>query len=435
LKAGRPREAGKEAEDERKAKDEGRKKALDRLKVVMVLDVPRGAYYHYCAELCNALVKHPQIAEVRLAAMFAERHRPGISAEEKALLDPRVAIDVIGPGGRSKGWRYFAFFKNLARHLREISRSPSCVVHLQTGTGLQLLDTALPLLYRFLGLAVVRTLHEPTAAERIKVPTRFEEWVGRQQLKSADALIVHDVPTQRRLLDRLDKKSRSVVVIPHGHYLMFRKYIPVEKKEEMPDHHPPVALFLGVKRHKGLEVFIQALRQLQERGFPIEGKIVGQINPGDEDLVDSIKGLKNARIDPGYLPNDTLWKSYAESDFVVLPYLKGTTSGAIHLAYAFKRPVIASDLDCFKELVTDGKTGFVVPRGDASALAEAMVRICRDRRERIAMGEAGFQRISSEGYSWERIAEVTAELYAQTLKRKKGEAAGPYYKGVLEGKE
>lgn len=408
---------------------------VDRLKIIMVLDVPRGAYYHYCAELCNALVKHPRVAEVRLAAIFAERHRPGISDEEKALLDPRVVIEIIGPGGQSKGWRYFAFFRNLLRHLKGLVRSPASVIHLQTGTGLQLLDTLLPFFYRLLGVPVVRTMHEPTAAERIKVPSRLEEWIGARQLKGADAVIVHDLKSQKRLLDRWGEKGPSVVVIPHGHYLFFRRYRPDSMDETTPENRPPVALFLGIKRHKGIEVFIEALRQLQVRGFPIEGRIVGQVNPGDEDLVESIRALRNARIETGYIPNAKLWKVYASSDFVVLPYLKGTTSGAIHLAFAFKRPVIVSDLDCFKELVADGTTGLVVPQGDAAALAEAMVRICRDRSERAAMGEAGFQRISSEYYSWENIAEKTADVYFMAFKRKKGAAARAYYKNVLEGRE
>ena len=400
----------------------------------MVLDAPRGAYYHYCAELCNALANHPQVEEIRLVAMFAERHRPGISPEEKELIDPRVAIDVIGPGGRSKLWRYAAFFKNLIRHLKAVSQSPSATVHLQTATGLQPLDIFLLRVYRLLGVPIVRTVHEPTAAERIKVPTRFEAWLGKVQLKTADALIVHDPHTQKRLLDLLEEKRISVSVIPHGNYLMFRKYIPEEKAAEMPRNRPPVALFLGVKRHKGLEVFIRALRELQERGFPIVGRIVGQINPGDEDLVAAIGGLQNARIEPGYLPNAGIWKVHAESDFVVLPYLRGTTSGAVHLAYAFKRPVIASDLDCFKEIVSDGETGFIVPKGDASALAKAMVRICGDRQERTAMGEAGFRRVSSDLYSWERIAGKTAEVYRLAFERKRT-SQEPSYKKAYEGKE
>lgn len=407
--------------------------ALDQLKIAIVLDVPRGAYYHYCAQLCNALVTHPRVGEVRLVAMFAERHRPGISEEEKALLDPRVVIEIIGPGGKSKLWRYFAFFKNLIGHLRNLSRSSSNVVHLQTGTGLQLLDTALLIFYRFLGVPLIRTIHEPTAAERIKVPTRFEEWIGRRQLRAADALIVHDLHTQKRLLDRSGDGGPSALVIPHGNYLMFRRYLVSDTVEAGPDNDPPVALFLGVKRHKGLAVFIEALRQLQEKEFPIQARIVGQINPGDEDLIESMRGLRNVRIDPGYLPNAEIWRVYTESDFVVLPYLKGTTSGGIHLAYAFKKPVITSDLDCFKELVSDGETGLMVPRGNPSALAEAMIRICRQRKERMAMGEAGFERISSGYYSWEEIAEKTVALYAATLKRKRGSVGKAPY--ALDGKD
>lgn len=390
-----------------------------KLNIFMVLDCPIGAYHHYSSQLCNALVERSEFTKVVFVPIFAERHLPWISNEEVGFIDPRVDIDLIGPGGRSKAWRHFIFFKNLFRHMREVSRSSPCVVHIQTDTGLQLLDFLLFFLYRLLGVPIVRTVHEPTAADRIKMPNRFEEWFGKLQLKKAAAIIVHDAQTKIYIGDLIEKND-SIFAIPHGHYLVFRKYISNEKDAEMPFNNPPVALFLGIKRHKGFEIFLQALQQLQKKNFPIKAKIVGRISPGDEDLVHKIKSfnLRNVEIHPGYIPTAEIWKVYAESDFVVLPYLRGTTSGAIHLAYAFKRPVITSDLNCFRELVIDGKTGFIVPKGDTSALAEGIIRICRSRNERIKMGEAGFQKVCSEIYSWELIAEKTAQVYTEAFKRK-----------------
>jgi glycosyltransferase involved in cell wall biosynthesis len=405
------------------------------MNLFMILDAPMGAYHHYCSQLCNALVSRRDIAKVRLVPIFSERHRPGISAEEGALLDRRIGLEILGPGGRSKGWRYLTFFKNLFHHLRAVSQTPNSVVHLQTATGLQLLDIALVLFYRFLGIPLVRTLHERTAAERVKIPNRFERWIGEWQIKKADAVIVHDSQTRKELADLFGKEGPPVAVIPHGNYKVFRRYIPSEGDETMPENDPPVALFLGIKKHKGLEPFLQALHLLQEKGFPIKGRIVGRITPGDEALLRAVDRLKNVEVEPGYLPNAEIWRVYAQSDFVVLPYLKGTTSGGVHLAYAFKKAVIASDLACFRELVSDGETGFVVPRGNSSALAEAMIRLCRDRQARRAMGEAGFRRVSSEYYDWEKIAENTASVYALASTRKRGAAADAGYQNVLEGKE
>ena len=44
------------------------------------------------------------------------------------------------------------------------------------------------------------------------------------------------------------------------------------------------------------------------------------------------------------------------------------------------RPVIASAVGGLPEIVADGRTGVLVPRGDAAALAAAIVELVRDPR-------------------------------------------------------
>jgi|GEM_PF-1805923 len=415
------------------------KSSSDPLTVFMLSDAPMGAYHHYCAQLCNALVKRPDIAEVRLISLFEERganpscdRQGGISPEERALLDPKVILEVLGPDGRSKVHRYLAFFRNLLRHLREVSRSGRRVIHIQTATGLQLLDTVLPVLYRLMGVPIVRTLHELTAAERIRKPSALELRVGRVQLGLADAVIVHSVETRRTLANPLGGKIPAV--IPHGNYLVFRNYMPEGVEDSSPVQEPPAVLFLGIKRHKGIEVFIEALRRLHRRGIPVRAMIAGRVNPGDEDLIEQIRGLPNAEILPGYIPNADLWRTYRRSDAVILPYLRGTTSGAVHLAYAFKRPVIASDLDCFREVVVEGKTGLIVPRGDAQALAEAMIRICANQEERLRMGEEAFRHTQSERFEWNSIARQTYLVYTGLDDRKAAARGKSPQREVLKGR-
>jgi len=378
-----------------------------------------GAYHHYCAQLCNALVDRADIDRLALTALFAERHRPGLDPDEQELLDPRVEMVVIGPGGGTKFHRYRLFFSNLLKHLANISNDGHTIVHIHTATGLNLLDLALLLSYKAKGIPIVRTIHELTAAERSALPTGFELWFGRLLLRFASAIIVHDEITKNRVSDMLGKLNREVVVIPHGNYLVFRQFIQTNPPglPNLAGSDKPVVLFLGIKRHKGIEVFLNAMRQLQAENFPVKGLIAGRINPGDEDLIDQIKSLQNVELDATYLPNREIWRIYDQADIVVMPYLKGTTSGAVHLAYAFKRPVIVSDIECFRQIVTDGETGSVVPRGNTESLTLAIKRLCEDKTMREAMGMAGFERVSSDDYDWDRIAELTTGLYNRVLYR------------------
>lgn len=387
-------------------------------RIHMLYDLPIGGYHHYCAQLCNALVDRADIDKVALTAVFAERHRQGVDPNEQELVDPRVEMVVIGPGGGTKLSRYRLFLHNLVRHLAGVNNDGRTIVHLHTATGLNLLDLGLLLAYRAKGVPIVRTVHELTAAERIAHPTGLQLWLGRLLLRFASAVIVHDESTRDRVREILGGSKRTVAIIPHGHYLVFRQYI--QEATNGPNHklrEKPVVLLLGIKRHKGIEVFLDAMRQLQDEDYPVKGVIAGRINPGDQDLIDRIKSLRNVELDAGYLPNREVWRVYDQSDVVVMPYLKMTTSGAVHLAYAFKRPVIVSDIECFRQIVTDGETGVVVRRGDAEGLAGAIKRLCEDKAMREAMGAAGFERVSSGDYRWERIAELTVGVYNSALGR------------------
>ena len=383
----------------------------------MISDVAVGAYHHYCSQLCNGLVAQPDIDTIRLVSIFGEREHVGVAPEEQKLLHPRVSIEVLGPGTGSKFGRYVLFLHNALGYIKRVIKDPPDVVHIQTPTGNLVLDVGLLLLYRCLRIPIIRTIHEVTAAERSGRPTFVERWIGHGQLRLAHALIVHDAATRQRLHD-ISAPAIPVSVIPHGNYLFFRTYRQPTKAAAKP-RTIPVALFLGIKRHKGLEVFAKALRQLQNADYPIRAIIAGKVNPGDEDLIESFNNLRIAEVQTGYVPNSQLWRLFELSDMVVLPYLQGTTSGSIHLAYAFKRPVIVSDLPCFQELVTPGKTGLVVPRGDPDALKTALMMLSADPDLRARMGEEGFRVESSPPFDWQHIAAQTAQLYREVATRRR----------------
>jgi len=57
-------------------------------------------------------------------------------------------------------------------------------------------------------------------------------------------------------------------------------------------------------------------------------------------------------------------------------------------AMACARPVVVTANGALPELVDDGVTGLVVPRGDAGALAEALLSLTRDAERRRAAGRA-----------------------------------------------
>ena len=76
-------------------------------------------------------------------------------------------------------------------------------------------------------------------------------------------------------------------------------------------------------------------------------------------------------------------------------------------AAACGTPVVASNSPGIRESVRDGETGYLVPHGDASAMAAAMDRLAASRALVEALGEHA--RRFAETFTWERAAEETEQ--------------------------
>jgi glycosyltransferase involved in cell wall biosynthesis len=99
-----------------------------------------------------------------------------------------------------------------------------------------------------------------------------------------------------------------------------------------------------------------------------------------------------------------------DATIVVVPSL-GEGFGMVALeAMERSRPVVASAVGGLPEIVAHGETGFVIPPGDAEALAEALVELGGDLERAAAMGAAGRERALAE-FPPERSAERIEELY------------------------
>ena len=81
---------------------------------------------------------------------------------------------------------------------------------------------------------------------------------------------------------------------------------------------------------------------------------------------------------------------------------------------AYRVPPVVSDAGGSPELVADGECGFVVPAGDADALAAAIERLYRDADLRQRFGEAARERIGSH-FRNEDTVRKTLALYRELV--------------------
>jgi len=193
-----------------------------------------------------------------------------------------------------------------------------------------------------------------------------------------------------------------VIVIPHGDVTALRDDRPVLPVAET----DPVVLFFGTwTAYKGIDVLLDSLPEVRRRvpdaRVVLAGGVAGVDLPALLRRAEQIGGVQ-AR--PGYVPREQIPELFGAARVVVTPYRRASQSGVAHLAYTFERPVVATAVGDIPQVVRDDETGLLVPPGDPSALAEALISLLTDPQRADRLGAAGGRWLAAEG-SWKRVAE------------------------------
>jgi glycosyltransferase involved in cell wall biosynthesis len=156
-----------------------------------------------------------------------------------------------------------------------------------------------------------------------------------------------------------------------------------------------VKLILCVARfthQKGLDVFLKACKILKEKGIGFQAKIVGE-GPLKNFLQQQILTLNLE--DRVFLLDIMLQRElnllYAESYLCVLSSLEEGFGLVLVEAQLCKRPVVGARSGGITDIISDGKSGLLVPPKDHVGLAEAMERILTDEELASRLAEGGYQ--------------------------------------------
>ncbi len=177
----------------------------------------------------------------------------------------------------------------------------------------------------------------------------------------------------------------------------------------------PLALFVGrLRYYKGVDVLVQALARTPE----VRGVIVGA-GPMEAQIRGLVRqlGLAERVHFAGHVADEDLPAFYQAGDLFVLPSVHRSESLGIVLleAMASGLPVVSTELGTGTSYVNqDGITGLVVPPGDPDALAQAIQRLARHPRQRVAFGEAARRRIQ-EAFSLTQMLDQTERVYQEVL--------------------
>jgi glycosyltransferase involved in cell wall biosynthesis len=243
-------------------------------------------------------------------------------------------------------------------------------------------------------------------------PSRRQLASARRVFGAMDAVVVHSEHGARRLRDVLGLDPGRVRVIHHGTFDYLTR-LPEEKPlpAELEGAEGPVILFFGLLRpYKGIDLLLEAFRQLEGAELWIAGNARMEVEP--------LRRLAAAA--PGRVRFLTRFVEDAEipaimrrADVVALPYRDVEHSGVLYAALAFAKPLVLTAVGGFPEVAGQG-AAWLVPPEDPEALAAALAELVRNENTRTALATAAAE-TAAGAYSWDEAARQTLALYRELL--------------------
>jgi glycosyltransferase involved in cell wall biosynthesis len=326
-------------------------------------------------------------------------------SESKVVLSWPRAIQLA-----LKGVDHIASMRRLLRSLRQ---QPPDVIHFQW-LPLPLADRHL--LEGFRQIApLVLTVHDTNPFNG--APSAGLQSAGMAKcLPMFDRLIVHT----RQGISRLRAQGLDparLVLVPHGSL----ERHPVEVSEDQFDGRMTLLLFGRIKPYKGLDILIEAFAQLPpSMQKQAQIRVVGRPFMDLDPLLSRVRTLgleERFELEARFVPDTEVPALFSPGTIVVFPYREIEASGVLSLALAHGRPVIATALGSFSDILCDGKQGLLVPPNDAPALAEALSRMIGNRPF-AAQCAIEARALSLTIPSWEDIGRDTTAVYREAIESK-----------------
>ncbi|MCB9771026.1 MAG: glycosyltransferase family 4 protein [Candidatus Omnitrophica bacterium] len=257
---------------------------------------------------------------------------------------------------------------------------------------------------RFFGRKVIVHDMGQYVRELYDSSTSFHQKLIRWMLKEMTASIVLGEATRKVYNDLMD--INRVFAVP-GAVADSAGLIP-QIKHEIVGERVNVLFFSFLQKSKGIWTALNAMPMVVAQNPNVHFTFAGPAE--SEQFVLEMKDfIKINNLEAhfeyvGYVGDEEKrTEYYRKSDMYIFPTLRDVFGLVLLHAMAESRPVIASIEGCIPEIVDDGQTGYLFPKGDAKALAAKILLLAKDSQSRAIIGEKGREK-------YERV--YTLDAYA-----------------------
>jgi glycosyltransferase involved in cell wall biosynthesis len=266
-----------------------------------------------------------------------------------------------------------------------------------------------PMLFELKEVPLVLNIHDAQAhSGEHNWRTDLARWLSFGRTRH---FILHSNFSRNQFLKRYAIPETRVTMIPLGILDIYRDWV----TSEIPEERKTVLFFGRISPYKGVEVFIKAAELVSDLMPGCRFVIAGRaINGYSLPELPQLSQGNVFEIYQQYLSNTQVANLVSRSSLVACPYLDASQSGVILTAYAFNKPVIATNVGGLSEYVWEGKTGSIVAANDPEALAKAIINMLGDRAGQY-FSRSAFEALRNDELNWGKIAEKTLKVYEKIL--------------------
>ena len=313
------------------------------------------------------------------------------------------------------------------RLIRYTATTDSPILHILWFNKFLLFDrTLLNIYYKLLGKKLVFTAHNIDEKER----DGSNNYLNRLSLKIlynlVDHIFVHTAKMKSQLVHEFNIAETKVSVIPFGINNTIPKSdltkIEARGRLHLKDHEKVLLFFGNIAPYKGLEYAMYAMDQLRNKDDSFRLIIAGQIKDCQayweklERIAESLDIGKYIIKKVEYIPDEDVEVFFKSSDVLLLPYKFIYQSGVLFLSYSFGLPVIATDVGSLREEIIEGETGFICKPEDPKDLAQKIgLYFQSDLYRNLEATRKGIMEYARERNSWQKVGQITYEIYKELL--------------------
>ena len=258
-------------------------------------------------------------------------------------------------------------------------------------------------------LAKVRRIVSSIRARNVDYSS-VQRWLVRITIGAADAVVINSVHVREFVVNEEGASPDRVHIISNGvdidDYSTAICRLSLHKNFGLPTSNTVVGSVGRLTRQKGFDVLLKAFAMLKDWDLDLLISGIGEEEESLRELSRTL-GIQKSVHFIGYRRDIPL--ILRSLDLYVHPARFEGMPNAVIEAMAAACPIVATDVDGTRELIKNGKQGWLVPPEDPAALASAIGAVLKNSDEARRLGAAAQRRVAKHFTiekmvsSWENI--------------------------------